>query len=117
MEIQTTINIIVQSISDASGQMNKNSKNIQELANVSSGVEVKISETLEIMLEASKSTEKTVSDFEDTSKLVNMISQDMQHVNEIVASNGRSVNEIASSSEHLNKMTEELNFRMQEFKV
>ncbi len=117
MEIQTTINIIVQSISDASGQMNKNSENIQELANISSGVEEKISKTLEVMIEASKSTEKTVSDFEDTSKLVNDISKDMQHVNEIVASNGRSVNEIAISSEHLNKMTEELNDKMQQFKV
>ena len=117
VEIQSTISIIVQSITDASGQMNKNSKNIQELADLSSGVEMKISSTLELMHEASKATEKTVSDFEDTSRLVVTISDEINTANEIVASNARSVEEIASAAEHLNNMTDQLNQKMEEFKV
>ena len=117
VEIQATINVIVQSITDASGQMNINSKKIQVLADVSSNVEVMINETLNIMHEAAASSEKTVNDFEDTSKLVDEISMDINDVNTIVASNARSVEEIASASDHLNSMTEKLNTKMEEFKV
>lgn len=117
VEIQSTINIIVQSIMETSQQMNINSKNIQELADVSSAVKSKISVTLEIMHEASLATERTVHDFEVTSGLVTSISSDIKNANEIVASNARSVEEIAGAAEHLNKMTENLNNKMEEFKV
>ncbi len=116
-ETQATINVIVQSVMDASQQMNKNSKNIQELANVSSGVELKIVTTLELMQEATRATEKTVQDFERTGELVNNMSHDMNNANEIVASNARSVEEIAAAAEHLNSMTENLNQKMEQFKV
>lgn len=116
-EIQATINVIVQSVMDASQQMNRNSKNIQELADVSSGVELKIVTTLELMQEATRATEKTVQDYEQTGKLVNNMTQDMNSANEIVASNARSVEEIAAAAEHLNSMTENLNQKMEQFKV
>lgn len=117
VEIQATINVIVQSITDASEQMNINSKKIQILADVSSNVEIRINETLEVMHEASISSEKTVNDFEDTSKMVSEMSKDVNNVNTIVASNARSVEEIAAASEHLNSMTESLNTKMEQFKV
>lgn len=116
-EIQATINVIVQSVMDASQQMNINSKNIQELADVSSGVEVKIVATLELMHDATSATEKTVKDFEQTGILVNNMTLDMNSANEIVASNARSVEEIAAAAEHLNGMTENLNQKMEQFKV
>ncbi|OIP58296.1 MAG: hypothetical protein AUK54_00275 [Helicobacteraceae bacterium CG2_30_36_10] len=116
-ETQATINVIVQSVMDASQQMNKNSKNIQELADVSSGVEVKIVHTLKLMKEATRATEKTVQDFERTGKLVNNMTHDMNSANEIVASNARSVEEIAAAAEYLNSMTENLNQKMEQFKV
>ncbi len=117
VEIQSTINVIVQSIMDASGQMNINSQNIQELADVSSSVEVKISSTLEIMHEATIASTKTVEDFQETGVLVNEITVDINEANEIVASNARSVEEIASAAEHLNNMTDNLNTKMEQFKV
>ena len=117
IEIQSTINIIVQSIMDASGQMNINSKNIQELADVSSGVEVRISATLEIMHEATETSTKTVGDFENTGILINEITTDINVANEIVASNARSVEEIAAAAEHLNNMTGNLNNKMEQFRV
>ncbi len=97
--------------------MNINSKKIQTLADVSSNVEIRINETLEVMHEASISSEKTVNDFEDTSKMVSEMSKDVNNVNTIVASNARSVEEIAAASEHLNSMTESLNTKMEQFKV
>lgn len=117
LEIQATINIIVQSITDSSQQMNKNSKTIKELANVSSAVEIKISATLEIINEAAIASEKTVADFEKTGKQIQEISSDVSNANDVVASNARSVEEIAAAAEHLNNLTEQLNVKMEHFKV
>ena len=117
VEIQATINVIVQAIMDAGEQMNKNSKNIQDLANISISVETKITETVEIMFEANRVSTQMVNDFVDTGKMVDVISNDISEVNGIVASNARSVEEIAAASEHLSSMTEELNLKMEEFKV
>jgi len=117
VEIQSNINIMVQSINDSSEQMNKNSANIQRLAEISTGVEQKINDTLEIMLFATTASNKTVLDFEETGRLVHEITADITGANEIVASNARSVEEIAAAAEHLNNMTDGLNEKMNRFKI
>ena len=117
VEINATINIIVQAITDSSEQMNKNSVAIQELAKISAGVEEKINMTVKIMHEATKVSDKTVADFENTGKMVISIATEVDSVNNIVAENARSVEEIASASEHLNDMNEQLNTKMARFKV
>jgi len=117
VEIQATINVIVQAVMDAGEQMNKNSKNIQELAGISAEVENKITVTVEVMQEATRVSEKTVNDFEDTGNMIEVISSEIMDINTIVESNARSVEEIASASEHLNRMTEKLNDSMDKFKV
>ena len=117
VEIQSTINIMVQSINDSSGQMNQNSRNIQELADVSSDVEAKINKTLELMNIASQANAKTVDDFDKTAALVGEIAIEINNANETVASNARSVEEISAAAEHLNSMTNQLNTKMEQFNV
>ena len=117
VEIQSTINVIVQSIMDASGQMNINSKKIQLLADVSSNVKVMISETQEIMNQASISSEKTVNAFEDTSKLVTEISDDFMVIDDKITANSESMDEINVASNNLGSMTEHLDTQMKLFKV
>ncbi len=117
VEIQATINVIVQAIMDAGEQMNKNSKNIQELAEISSEVEVKITTTVEIMQNATRVSEKTVNDFQETGTMVDMIANEITDINSIVESNARSVEEIAAAAEHLSSMTEKLDLNMDKFKV
>ncbi len=117
VEIQATINVIVQAIMDAGEQMNKNSKNIQDLADISSEVEEKITITVDIMQEATVVSEKTVNDFVDTGKMVETIANEITDINTIVESNARSVEEIAAAAEHLSSMTEKLNMSMDKFKV
>jgi len=112
VEIQTNINIMVQSINDSSEQMNKNSTHIQELADTSSRVEKSINETLSLMGAATMANEKTVIDFETTGKKINEISSEINNANEIVASNARSVEEISAASSHLNEMTNQLSAKM-----
>ncbi len=117
VEIQATINVIVQAVMDAGEQMNKNSKNIQELAGISAEVENKITVTVEVMQDATRVSEKTVKDFQDTGSMIEVISSEIMDINTIVESNARSVEEIASASEHLSNMTEKLNASMEKFKV
>ena len=117
VEIQSSINIMVQSINDSSDQMNKNSIHIQELAGVSSEVEEKINATLELMEIASAANLKTVTDFENTGHSIGKISLEINSANETVASNARSVEEISSAADHLSTMTNELNTKMEQFRV
>lgn len=117
VEIQTNINIMVQSINDSSEQMNKNSTHIQELANTSANVESSINETLSLMEIAQRANIKTVGDFETTGKMINVISAEISSANEIVASNARSVEEISAASSHLNEMTNQLSVKMEQFKI
>ncbi|MDQ1244287.1 MAG: methyl-accepting chemotaxis protein, partial [Campylobacterota bacterium] len=117
VEIQSTINVIVQSIMEASSQINKNSEHIQQLADISSTVENRINKTLIMMNEAALGNKKSVGDYQVTTELVSNISAEIGNANELVASNARSVEEIASAAEHLSNMAEVLNRKMEQFKV
>jgi methyl-accepting chemotaxis protein len=117
VEINATINVIVQSIMDASTQMSENSEEIQALATAASQVEAKINESVEIVNLAVQANDKTVRDFEKTGKNVEDIAHKVSAINEISATNARNVEEIAAAAEHLNSMTEELNSKLEVFRT
>lgn len=116
-EINATINIIVQSIVDVSEQMSANSQEVQELANSATDVEIKINDTVAIVFDAVKASDKTVDDFEKTGKNIEYIVSQVSQINEISSQNARNVEEIASAAEHLNSMTDELHAKLEEFKT
>lgn len=116
-EIDSTIGIIVQSTNDSSEQMNLNSKKIEKLSNTATSVEEKINELSVIMGEATRMTDKTVQNYIYTGDdIVGMIDR-VGEINHISTENARSVEEIASAAEHMNKMTETLNNKLTEFKT
>jgi len=116
-EINSTINVIVQNINDASSQMNNNANEIQTLSNISDAVEIKINETVDIVNKAVSANDKTVKDFENTGKDIDTIVSQMQTVNQISSVNEKSVEEIVSTVEHLNSMTAELNTQLETFRT
>ena len=116
-EINTTIGVIVQSIMDTSDQINRNSQDIQKLSNSASEVEEKINGTTLLVNEATNATQKTVNDFEVTGEKVNGIVKKIEEISSISLSSAKSVEEIASSSKYLNKMTEELNHQLELFQT
>ncbi|PAF54567.1 hypothetical protein BKH42_01275 [Helicobacter sp. 13S00482-2] len=116
-EINSTISVIVQEISDASEQMNKNSQKIEELTHISSEVQDKITSMNKIMNDAITTADKTVDNYIETGKSIEGIIQGVSGINDISTENARSVEEIASVAEHLNKMTEILNNKLAEFKT
>ncbi|MCD8478322.1 MAG: methyl-accepting chemotaxis protein [Sulfurospirillum sp.] len=115
-EINATINVIVQAIVDSSEQMNKNAKNIQRLSTVSSGVEKTIVGTTEVMQTSVQSVTISANNSQkiaqDTDKIVNMVNT----INAITSENARSVEEIASAADHLSKLAENLNLKLNQFR-
>jgi len=116
-EINATINVIVQSIVDVSTQMNSNSEGIQKLSEDASEVEVKINESVAIVKDAVKASDKTVSDFEKTGRDVDFIVSQVSEINTISSNNARNVEEIAAAAEHLNSMTDELHAKLEMFRT
>ncbi len=116
-EINATINVVVQSINEASSQMINNSNEIQELTNIAQDVEDKINSTVELVNEAVKASDKTVADFEKTGKDIEVIVERVTEINEISSANARSVEEISAASEHLNRLTNELNTKLDTFRT
>jgi len=116
-EINATINIITQSTISASDQMSKNSHKMNNLATISTDVETKINETTELVNSATDANQKSVKDFEDTGVKIKSIADSITEINSISSTNARSVEEIASAAEHLNKGTEELTKNLNEFKT
>jgi methyl-accepting chemotaxis protein len=116
-EINATISVVVQSIIDASNQMNVNSQEIHDLVNITHTVEEKIASTVEIVKSAVNATNKTVEDFEETGKNVDTIVEKVEEIKEISSVNARSVEEIASAAEHLNTLTDELNTKLETFRT
>lgn len=117
VEINATINVIVQAIMDSSDQMNKNSKEVQELSVVAEDVGKKINTTVEIMDFATKLNDKTVADYVNTGVKIEEIVSKIEEINALSTQNTRSVEEIAGASEHLNTLTEKLNAILNKFRT
>ncbi len=115
-EINATINIIVQSIVDSSEQMGKNAKNIQRLSDVSTDVEETILGTSSVMQESvvsvTTSAENSIRIASDTDRIITMVN----NINTLTSENARSVEEIASAADHLSKLAENLNSKLNQFK-
>ena len=117
VEINATINVIVQAIMDSSDQMNKNSKEVQELSVVAEDVGKKINTTVEIMDFATKLNDKTVTEYINTGAKIEDIVSKIEEINTLSTQNTRSVEEIAGASEHLNTLTEKLNAILNKFRT
>ena len=116
-DINTTINVIVQSIGDVSGQMSSNSEEMQELTNRATDVEKTINMTVSIVNKAVVASDKTVTDFEKTGSDVEAIVSQISQINEISSQNARNVEEIISAADHLNSLTDDLHSKLEVFRT
>ena len=116
-EIDATINVIVQSSSSAHEQMRINSKQMNELVEISMEVEEKINATTVIVDNATTVSDKTVENFESTSSSISLISKRISEINSISTKNAKNVEKIASASENLNNMTKLLTRKLEQFKT
>jgi len=117
VEINATINVIVQEITETSEQMHINSAQINDLNLVAEDVKTKIAVLANSMHQAINLSDKNVSDYIKTGENVAEILSDTNNINIISSHNTKSIEEIAAAAEHLNKMTETLKNKLDKFKV
>jgi methyl-accepting chemotaxis protein len=115
-EINATISVIVQNIIDSAEQMNKNATNIQRLVEVSKSVEDAVLNTANIINDNIAGIVHRAEISKKSAEDVANIAKQITEINELSSQNARSIEEIASAAEHLYKLTENLNAKLNQFK-
>ena len=116
-EINATISVIVQSITDASEAISHNALEIEKLSSNASEVQNGISSSVDVMDAAVKKVDKMVAGYAENGKAIQAMIDKVDVVNELSVSNARSVEEIASASDHLSSMTAKLNELLASYKT
>lgn len=117
VEINATINIIVQSIGESSEKMTYNAKNVENLTSIAHEARGKIVSMGQMMKDAMDISEKSVQSYISSGDNIDDITKSIDSINEISNKNARSAEEMASATEHLNKMTQTLNTKLSEFRT
>ncbi|WP_295056283.1 methyl-accepting chemotaxis protein [Sulfuricurvum sp.] len=114
-QTDVTISLIVSSIEEASVQMGQNAKSIEKLGEKSQLVGERIEQTSGVVNQTSEAIKKLVVDADSNTKEVEGISQRLATMNDLTRANARSVEEIATTAEHLYKVADGLNQNLGRF--
>lgn len=116
VEIDATINVVVQSIMEANADIADNAKEVDLLAHIAfelqesmNGIDVIVGQTI-------NDTAQTVDNFMDTAQKINRIVEEIEKINVISRENVLSIDNVSKASEHLHGMTENLNNELGKFK-
>ena len=116
-EINATINVIVQNIMDASGQMSENYKFIEQMATNSEEVEAKISKTEAVIKEASDASLLASEVSQDLSKNTSIMMKNIGQIYESSMQNSSDVQNLNASSQELLNLSNTLASKLALFKI
>jgi len=116
-EITGTINLVLQSISDASAQMQENTEAINNATNRTSEINEEITGVNKALEDAASANIESARSSNMIAKEMQEVIDNMKNITDISTDNARSVEEIAGAAEHLSKLTEELNNQLELFKA
>ena len=114
-EINATINVIIQGIESSSHEMETTAEQMSFLTTTAYEVDKKITQATQSMHHATHINEASVQEYIKTEKAVDSMVKKMDEMLKISHHNTRSVEEIASASEHLSKITEMLQAILSQF--
>jgi len=118
IETNATVNVIVQSISDISSEMNQNAKRIHELSEFSNQVTTQTNDAVGMLDQSVHATETVVDQANGNVKLIKTaVIEKIGEINALSSSNARSVEEIAAAAEHLSKLSSTLSHTLAQFKT
>ena len=118
IETNATVNVIVQSISDISGEMNHNAKRIHELSEFSTQVTTQTNNAVSMLDQSVHATEEVVTKANENVTLIKTaVIEKIGEINTLSSSNARSVEEIAAAAEHLSKLSTNLSQILAQFKT
>ena len=116
-EITATINLVIQSINDISGEMQANAKDFEAAVTQVTEVEEEIVSVNGALTEAAQVSRESARSSNEIAQEMKDVIENMKNITEISTQNARSVEEIAGAAEHLSKLTEELSHRLELFKT
>ena len=116
-EINATINVVIQSITQSSDEMNKNVDSFKVMTNNAHTVSSSMVDVSTMMQKAVNATETSLKSSQSINDNIVLVVSEMKNIDEISTKNARSVEEIASAAEHLYKLTEELNSGLSKFRT
>ncbi len=115
-EITTTINLVIQSISDISGRMQENAKDFEAAVIQASSAESELKEIHTVLYDAANVSMESARSSNAIAEEMQDVIENMRNITGISTENARSVEEIAGAAEHLSKLTEKLRHRLELFK-
>ncbi|MDD5717292.1 MAG: methyl-accepting chemotaxis protein [Sulfuricurvum sp.] len=115
IQTDATISTIVGSIEEATLQMEQNARKIQQIEEKSNMVGTKITQTVAVVQHATEAIKKMVTDADKSGKEVETMVSRLSEINDLSRANARSIEEIASTAEHLSHVVEGLNNQLSRF--
>jgi methyl-accepting chemotaxis protein len=116
VEIDATINVVVQSIMDANTDIAANAGEVNALASISIELQDGMNSVATIIHKTIDESHHTVNDFIDTASKIKKIVDEIEKINTISKENVGSIDNVSQASEHLHVMTENLNNELGKFK-
>ena len=116
VEIDATINVVVQSIMDANTDITHNAQEVNALASISIELQDGMNNVANIIHKTIDDSHHTVNDFIDTASKIKKIVDEIEKINVISKENVGSIDNVSQASEHLHVMTENLNNELGKFK-
>ncbi|SFV75879.1 methyl-accepting chemotaxis sensory transducer [hydrothermal vent metagenome] len=116
VEIEMSVNTIVQAINDVSDKMNKNATDIEKLSNISTSVDEKIDGAVEVV---HKSVEDAKASIEDSTRMSQHIQEILKNIDDISTlstTNNTSAKSIKDELEKLVEVASKLQAMVNEYK-
>ncbi len=117
LEINTTVNTIVQAVADASGEINGNVDKTRSLADLSTGVQESMQSMAAIMDETTQFIEKTVDDSIEVSKQTGSVIEQIEVLSSESEHSQKLLHEISEVSDKMLHVVSELNSKLNKFKT
>jgi methyl-accepting chemotaxis protein len=117
VEINATINIIVQSINDSTDQMHQNSQVLREVSTISERVDQTINQTVQTMEQTNSRTIQSVNDSHTIADHIDAMLSQIKILGELTASNETSMHELSSIVTSIDTSAKALDIQLGQFKT
>ncbi len=116
VEINASINVIVQSITEASESISVNAIEIEKLSANAIKVQEGIAHTSTVMSDAVVKVDTMVGGYKDNTEQIQDMTKKIENIKELSTSNVKNVEEVSVAAEHLSSMTAKLNELLNTYK-
>jgi len=116
-DINTTVNVVIQGITDAANSMNKNTDRFENLSRATKDVEIKIEEASGLMYESVSESNSTAEKSKVAESNIIELNDDLTKIEDLATKDAANLEEIAATATTLKDMVEELNAKLDRFKT